>query len=63
VYSVDSEEEAKQLLTLVCPTNMKNEFVAPDLVQHQTVENLAAFGDRLEKAHKMMRRVQKRRDS
>jgi hypothetical protein len=61
VYSVDTEAEAKMLLTLACPTNLKGDFVAPELVQSQTIENLLKFGDRLAKAHRMMKAKEKRR--
>lgn len=50
-FSVDTMEEAKQLLVLTCPKNYNNEFVAPELVEEQTLENLYAFGDRLQKQY------------
>ena len=46
-YSVDTEEEAKQLLVLACSTNAAGEFIARELVQEQTLDNLEAFGNRL----------------
>ncbi len=55
VYSVDSEEEARDLLTLACQTNLDGEYVARELVEEQTLEKLAAFGDRLAKTHAIMR--------
>lgn len=51
VYSVDTEEEAKRLLVLACGTNLRNEFVARELGEEQTLENLYAFGKRLEETH------------
>jgi len=54
VYSVRTEEEARQLLTLACPINMKGEFVARELAREQTLENLAAFSIRLDEAHDML---------
>ena len=47
VYSVDTEEEARSLLTLACATNLDGEFIARELVQEQSLANLMAFGDRL----------------
>ena len=51
VFSVGSEEEAKMLLTMTCPRNYDNEFVAPELAEEQSIKNLNAFGDRLRAAH------------
>lgn len=47
IFSVDTEEEARQLLIATCKRNLEGEFVAPELTQEQTLENLYAFGDRL----------------
>lgn len=55
VYSVDTEEEAKSLIVLSCPTNMAGEYIAPELAQEQTLENLDAFSERLDKAHTLMK--------
>lgn len=53
-YSVDTEEEADTLVTLACPTNLDNEYFAPELAEEQTLENLYAFGFRLESLHNMI---------
>ena len=50
-YSVGSEAEARHLLTMSCPMNIEGDFVAPELVGDQTLENLEAFGERLAKLH------------
>lgn len=55
VYSVDTEEEAKSLLVLACETNTDGEFIARELAHDQTLENLAAFSDRLAAVHKRMK--------
>jgi hypothetical protein len=55
VYRVETEAEAKALLVLACSTNLDNEFVARELVEKQTLDNLDAFGARLEQTHKAMR--------
>jgi hypothetical protein len=47
VFSVTDAEEAKRLLTLACSTNYAGQYVARELVEHQTLDNLQAFGDRL----------------
>lgn len=51
MFSVGSEEEAKRLITMACPTNLKGEYVAPELAAAQTLENLYAFGERLRRLH------------
>lgn len=48
VFSVNTEEEAKRLLVLGCPTNTGGDFIAVELAEKQTLEKLYAFGDRLE---------------
>lgn len=54
VYSCDTEEQARQLLVASCGTNQRGEFVATELVGEQSLENLAAFSDRL---HVMAQRL------
>lgn len=54
VYSVGSEKEAKSLLIFACGTNLQNEFVARELLNEQTLENLEAFSVRLHQAHKLL---------
>lgn len=54
VFSVGSEQEARDLITLTCPTNILGDYIAPDLVVEQTLENLELFSKRLEKAHKVL---------
>ena len=51
VFSVGSEKEAKLLITMACPTNIKGEYIAPELAEEQTLERLYAFGDRLRALH------------
>ena len=45
--TVENEEEAKALITLACPLSLSGEYIAPELVQEQNLENLQAFSDRL----------------
>ncbi len=49
VFSCDTEQEAKDLITLACPINLAGEHIAPELAEEQTLENLAAFSIRLQK--------------
>ena len=51
VMSVDTEAEAKSLLTLACPLNLQGEYIARELAREQTMDNLFAFGDRLIKLY------------
>lgn len=55
IYSVDTEEEAHDLLLLACGRNQYGEFIAKELAAEQTLENLYAFGARLEKAHERLK--------
>ena len=51
VFSVGSEDEAQRLLATCCPLNYQGEYIASELVAEQTLENLEAFGQRLQQAH------------
>ena len=48
MFSVNNEKEAKLLITLACPTNYSGEYIAPELAEEQTLDNLEAFSRRLE---------------
>lgn len=61
VYSVDTEEEARDLIVLACETNGHGEYIAKELVMSQTLENLKAFGKRLKKTHEWMKKQQSSR--
>ena len=56
VYSVDTEEEAKQLLVLACERNIDGEFIARELAHEQSIDKLLAFGDRLASVHERMKK-------
>lgn len=47
MFSVNTPEEAARLITLACSTNYDGQYIARELVEHQTLDNLHAFGDRL----------------
>lgn len=51
VFSVGSEAEAHRLLVYACSTNLAGDFIARELVEEQTLDNLFAFGDRLAELH------------
>ena len=55
MYSVSDEQEARDLLVRACGTNLQGEFVAAELVEEQTLDNLAAFSDRLDGVHTLLR--------
>jgi hypothetical protein len=44
------------LLVAACGTNKDGEFIARELVEEQTLENLYAFGDRLQAVHQQMKK-------
>jgi hypothetical protein len=54
VYSTDTEAEARQLLVAACGTTPNGDFFARELVADQSLENLAAFSDRLHAMHERM---------
>ncbi len=56
VYSVGDAAEARELLVLACPTNINGQFVARELLEAQTLENLQAFSDRLDRAHELLKK-------
>ena len=60
IYSVDSAAEANDLLIAACERNLEGEFVARELAQDQSLENLYTFGDRLRDVH---RRIKARRET
>ena len=47
MFSTDTEEEAKALISLACEKNMAGDYIARELAHEQTLENLQAFSDRL----------------
>lgn len=60
MFSVDTEQEAHELLVRTCPTNIRGEFIAGELAGEQTLENLWAFGDRLRAAYADMKASESR---
>ncbi len=58
VFSVDTKEEAESLLSLACEMSYGGEYIARELVEEQTLENLQKFSDRLARVWAF---IQKRR--
>ena len=54
VFSVGTEEEARALLTMCCPTSPEGDFIARELAHEQSLENLDAFSDLLAERHEIM---------
>lgn len=54
MFSVGDEEEAESLIVLSCPRNAKGQYIAPELVEEQTLENLERFSDRLAERHRVL---------
>ena len=50
VFSVETEDDARALIAFACPMTHHGEYYARELAQSQTLENLAAFSDRLAKS-------------
>lgn len=48
MFTVQNEEEAELLIVLACETSVNGEYIARELATEQSIENLHAFGDRLE---------------
>ena len=55
MFSMDTEEEARNLIVLTCGTTLNGDHYAKELVENQTLENLKAFSDRLEKAYQWLK--------
>lgn len=59
MFSVETEAEAERLIILTCPRGADGQHYARELMEEQTLENLAAFGDRLRAAYALMKRDSK----
>ena len=57
MYSVDTTQEAEELLTAACVTNLNGEYVAAELIHEQTIEHLWEFSERLAKTHQRLKDV------
>lgn len=55
MFSVETEVEATRLIARTCSRQMNGEYIAPELRDEQTLENLYAFSDRLAAAYERMK--------
>lgn len=62
MFSADTEEEAKTLITMACPTDIAGNPYARELAQEQTMENLVAFSDRLQECWNFWQKAKLRRN-
>lgn len=53
VFSTNDEDEAERLITAACPRDMAGNYYARELAEEQTLENLEAFSQRLQKIYDM----------
>ena len=58
VFSVETEEEAKRLVVLACGTNLNGQYIARELAEEQTLDNLEAFSARLDRAYNFINKRQ-----
>lgn len=54
MFSTDTEEEAKTLIVLTCPTDAAGQYYARELAEEQTLENLQRFSDKLQRAWELL---------
>jgi hypothetical protein len=47
VFSVDTEEEAMNLIVASCPRGLDGSYYARELLNEQSLENLQLFSDKL----------------
>lgn len=55
VYSVDTEEEAKTLVILTTSIGPDGEYYAMNLAAAQTLEELEAFAQQVDRAHEFLK--------
>ena len=53
VFSVNSEDEARRLIVAACPCDADGHYYSRELAEEQTLENLEAFAQRLERIYRM----------
>ncbi len=54
-FSVDTEQEALDLLVFTCSTNVSGDFIAKELVRERTLDSLDEFSKRLADAYAVMK--------
>lgn len=55
VFTTDTEEEARTILVMTCKRDVAGRLYAPELAEEQTLERLAAFGERLRAAWRLLK--------
>jgi hypothetical protein len=53
VFSVNSDDEAERLIVAACPRDIEGNYYARELAEEQSLENLEAFSQRLERIYAM----------
>lgn len=56
VFSTNTEAEARSLLVLTCPLGADGHYYARELAADQTLENLQAFSDKLQRGWELMKK-------
>lgn len=56
VFSVDTPQEAATLIAAACHLGYDGHYYSRELAQEQTIPNLIAFGDKLEKIYLAMKK-------
>lgn len=59
MFSVDTEDDAKLLISTACPMDYSGRYYARELAEDQTLENLYAFSDRLAEVWDRIERIRK----
>ena len=54
VFNTSTEDEAKKLIVATCSMARPGVYIASELAEEQTLENLQAFSDRLATAHQRL---------
>lgn len=62
MFSVDTEKEAETLIVMTCPRDAQGSYYARELASEQTLENLVAFSDKLQKCQDFRKEMAVKRD-
>lgn len=54
VFSVDTEEQAHQVIVGTCSRGLDGEYYSHDLAREQTLENLIKLGDKMERVYDLI---------
>lgn len=56
VYAVADAKEATDLIVMACSRNGRGEYIADELAQEQTLDNLELFSERLNRMHEVLKK-------